>query len=75
MDTARKESREGTTYQTGVGLNLNVSATESSESRRKAILHIQGKAQAMKSHKFEKIASPYTSQPQAKNISFNDNSY
>ena len=32
----------------------------------------------MKSHKFEEIentASPYTSKPQAKNISFNDNSY
>ena len=78
LDTARKESRESTTYQTGVGLNLNVSAIESSERTRKAILHIQGKAQAMKSHKFEEIentVSPYTSQLQTKNMSLNDNSY
>lgn len=69
LQTARKESKEGTTYQTGVGLNLSVENI----SKNDEMLEIQGRVLAMQPNKFKEIensVSPYTPRPQRKQIKF-----
>ena len=72
--TARKEAKEGTTYQTGVGLNLDVN-TNSNSTKPKTNLG-QAKFQAISSEQFkeiENILPPYTPRPEAEGVQFDEN--
>ena len=72
--TARKEAKEGTTYQTGVGLNLDVN-TNCNSTKPKTNLG-QAKFQAISSEQFkeiENILPPYTPRPLAEGVQFHEN--
>ena len=55
--TARKEAKEGTTYQTGVGLNLNTDTNSTKTNLGKGIPvpEIQVNDEAMSSEQFKEI--------------------
>ena len=62
--TARKEAKEGTTYQTGVGLNLDMNTNRNSTKSNTNLG--QPKLQEMSSEQFkeiENIVPPYTPRP------------
>ena len=72
--TARKEAKEGTTYQTGVGLNLDVN-TNCNSTKPKTNLG-QAKFQAISSEQFKEIENtlpPYTPRPLAEGVQFDEN--
>ena len=72
--TARKEVREGTTYETRVGLNLDSNAHTICTS----VTDTQARVLAMPINQFKEIedfVSQYTSRPQAKCVNFNENKY
>jgi DNA polymerase III epsilon subunit-like protein len=81
-ETSRKEAKEGTTYETGVGLNLNTdkSTTNSTEpilakdTSEPEIPNVQ----AMSAEEFktiEDIVPLFTPRPQAKQVKFDDTNY
>ena len=74
--TARKEAREGATYESGIGLNLNVN--EQTIPTFKSATDTSAKVLAMPLSQFKEIessVSKYTPRPQAKQVNFNKETY
>ena len=71
--TARKEAKEGTTYQTGVGLNLNTDTNSTKTNLGKGIPEPEIQVKSEQFKEIENIVPPYTPRPQVKKIKFDKN--
>ena len=71
--TARKEAREGTTYETGVGINLNLDA-HTSDSVTDTVANVLTMLDS-KFKEIESFVSKYTPRPIAEPVNFNEDRY
>ena len=71
--TARKEAKEGTTYQTGVGLNLDMNTNRNStkSNTNLGLVKLQEISEQFK--EIENIVPPYTPRPLAERVQFDEN--
>ena len=71
--TARKEAREGTTYETGVDINLNLHA-HTSDSVTDTIANVLTMSDS-NFKEIESFVSKYTPRPIAEQVNYNENRY
>ena len=71
MQTVRKEAKEGTTYATAVGLNLDTRhVNQPTPAAHTRIEHLLENISENEFHEYEKMVPPYSAQPDPPKVSF-----
>ena len=68
--TLRKEAKEGKTYQTSVGLNLDTRASQPSPTSYTEIEHFLENISSNELQEYEKLVPPYTVKPNPETLTY-----